>query len=511
MNKTIISRIAYSIPMWMIAWLTENIYIADVASLIGTVIGLYQLWQIIGNSSQMTKFLQIGALSLLIIQNLSWLISTAIHYLNFDFNLESTLISQLRLTVGDYSLSIIFASMFALFLAILSLNPKLSTVENNISKSLLYLKEIPVQKIAIISLVQLVMGVFMLVSGIIGQRVINVEGIDKGEIPFWLPIYEALLNFSIILNVVYYINIVKIKHKSPKLLIFRLLLLFSFLATSLIFFTKGRSPFLLSLLFHLYWYYFFTGSRPNLKKSFIGIIIIYPIISTLLLFNNYARHGEGARLIKDNENKANNSAITFLPKVFMSYINSSSEQKDEKNRSISNFSTRTLVAQPLALCIQLPAERKSFFLGENIKNSIIWVIPRNFFPDKTKYAMQEDLLYQNFPINLTDTADSLYLYSYADFGWFGILIYPILIVFYWRLILMTLSSLRLSPFFIAITYALYLEVFTISIGEGAIVLWLSVLRTFFIIVIVGFIIKMFSKNKVNHASKFRNHENYISG
>jgi hypothetical protein len=497
--------------MWIFAWITDNIYIADIASIIGTMIGLYQFWLIIGNSVQMTKFLQIGALSLLIIQNLSWFISSLVHYVNYNYNLESTLIAQLKLSVGEYSLSIIYISMFALVLAILSMNQKISKIESGISKSLYQLKEISLQKIATIAFVLLLFGIFMLSSGIIGQRVVNVVGIDKGDIPIWLPIYEVILNFCIVLNVVYFINIFKIKYKSPKLLLLKLLLLCSFFATSLLFFTKGRSPFLLSLLFHLYWFYFFTEKKPNLKKSFVWLIIIYPIISTLLLFNNYARHGEGARLIKESENKANSSVITFLPKVFVSYINSSFEQKEEKSRSISNFSTRTLVAQPLALCIKLPTERKRFFLGENIENSIIWVIPRSIFPDKTKYAMQEDLLYQNFPINLTDTADSLYLYSYADFGWLGLIIYPYLIVIYWRLILMTLYYLKSSPVFLAIVFSGFLELFTIGIGESAIVQWLSVLRTFFIIVIAGLLVKMFSKNKVNHLSKFRNHENYISG
>ena len=484
-QKSLAIIILYTIPMWVLAWTTGVLYIADLASVLGTAIVLQRVVKLLSNPKEMTKFLQLGALFLVLIQNLSWLLSTAIHYLNFKFTLDTSLYNELKLNVEDYSLAIIYTSIFALFLSVFSKSNSIRKLENKVSHKLFLFRNFAPNKLKLTLVIILVINIALVFLGIIGQRSLNIDGIDNGKNPFWMPLYEMLLPFAALLNAVFYLKITERKNYKY---INWIILIASFLVLLFINFTKGRTPFIFIILSHFYWYYFFSNSKPNFKKLIPLGIICYPIISFLVLFNNYTRNTISRDL--------HLSALESLPIAFNKFINSVGEEKEERRSTTVNLSTRSLVAHPLALCIKLPEEKKTYILGENIINSMVWAIPGNLIANKKQYPVQEELLYKNFPIGLLDTADSLYLFSYVDFGWFGIIIYPLLIILFWIFVLSTIDYVKLSSFFIAITYTSFFNLYTIGMGENALVTWFVILRTFIFISFISYIFRLFT-NKDN--------------
>lgn len=489
MSKNSLSKYIFiSIPLWILSYITNILFIADFASLVGTLLMGYQLWEIIGNSQKMTKLLRIGIINMVLIQNLSWLLSSTIHRFFLNIPLDISLYQQLKLTISDYSVAIVYVSIFALFLSYLSRSKKFNDLENKISYLLFSLQFIQLNKIKFTLLVTSLFNILLIALGVIGQRAIIVEGFKTGEIPFWYPFFDMLNPFIIIVNVVYY---VKLSNQIHVKLYNWINLIVSFVCIGFIYFSKGRGPFLLMLLFHLYWFYFFIRVRPNFKKLFLLFIFTYPVISFLMLLSNFVRS------VNLNVDISNTSAIEVFSLAIKAFQSDDSNQREERERSINNLSMRPLVTHPLALCLKLPDEKKNFTLGENIKNSFIWSIPRFLFQEKEKYPQQEDLLYKNFPIGKDDTADSLYLFSYVDFGWFGILCYPLLLIFYWRFILITIHFFKPSPYFSTLIIASFQELFTLGVGESALSSWFVALRVFIFIILLSFVTNIFSKNRDN--------------
>jgi hypothetical protein len=119
----------------------------------------------------------------------------------------------------------------------------------------------------------------------------------------------------------------------------------------------------------------------------------------------------------------------------------------------------------------LPNEQKTFLLGENLFNSAVWAIPSFFVSNKSLFPIQEDLLYQNFPIGTDDTADSMYLYAYVDFAYVGVLAYPILIAFIWIAVLLLMRLPYISSLGVMTFACTWIAMFILSMGEASTVSW----------------------------------------
>lgn len=273
------------------------------------------------------------------------------------------------------------------------------------------------------------------------------------------------------------------------------ILVISVVVTSFLFFNKGRRWFLFCMLAHCWWFSFFAAYKPKFHNFIILFLVSFPLLNEFMKFNNFMRSGA---LGLEN---ARGSAIEVLPEAFEKYRKYSDLQELADEKSTNNLATRPLVAMPLAACMSLPENEKTFVFESEIVNSFIWSIPGPMFSNKQNYPVQETLLYDNFPIGYGDTADSLYLSSYISFGWGGVLIYPLMMMAAWLFILWMMRLRNISEWVVAIAAASWFKFFASDIGEGSTGQMFVLMRATIAFAIIGYIYFVFSSNNNRRISR----------
>ncbi|WP_299247289.1 hypothetical protein [uncultured Cytophaga sp.] len=486
--------ILFTLPLWILAALFDSVFVGNIAAIVGLIICFAWFWTILKNQNQMLRFMRLGAIVLCIIQFMAWLTSSYIHYSeNMEMKESLQTLLGFESAVSYYCIAISFVIVFAFFFALLGSAKMIQSLEQNVVKQLLkmmYIKNITLY--AYIFLLVL-FELLLIGSGIVGQRSIVVEGYEAGQKPFWNVFYETFLSIHIILNALLVYKI--FNEKLNKKMLIQLLAIVSFLVLAFIFFSKGRSGFVFYLISIGFWYIFLSNKRPAIIKLIVLIIIVYPIISQLLLFNNFMRTKNS------NVEDVRGSAIDVLPQAFDSYVNSSDLIEEEKVRSSKNLATRPLVATPLAQCIHLDERAKYFMMGDNLIHSLVWALPGALIPNKIDFPIQEELLYTHFPIGYSDTADSIYLGAYTDFGWVGSIGYPVFFLLIWVLFLFLYYKIKPTLLSYLALVAVFFQTMVLSIGEGSVLSWLVSFRTvliFFIIdIVMLFFLFFIKRNKMN--------------
>jgi len=479
-SMPVVALILLTLPGWILAWSSNLSYAADVAALWGAALMFKGIWTFIGYPTEMMRFLRLGAIVLCALQNVSWLTASLIHRFVLNIPIGRTLrqIGGVEFSLSAYALAYIFITLFAAMIAYLGSSNWMYKKERRVTYLLTGLKTIPILKLRNILAVLLVAEFYLIASGVIGQRSIVVKDTAEGERTFSVTLFSIILPSQILFNAVF-LYLLLIKRNFPKFKFSWMILVVSLSTVLFLYFNKGRSGLFFSILAFGYWLAFFYQTRPKIWKFALVCSIIYPILSQVLLFSNFIRSTNAGI-----ENWKG-SAIEVVPKAWERFQSSSNLVEQEKNRTANNLSTRPLVATPLAMSINLPVERKSFMLGENIINSLIWVIPGPLFPNKRDYPIQEALLYKHFPIGEVDTADSLYLSAYTEFGWIGILFYPLFLFSLWVLVVNFVFSIRQLPLIGAICIAYFFQLFLLNIGEGAVSNWLIGFRSVLFLFIIG--------------------------
>ncbi|WP_375444585.1 hypothetical protein [uncultured Fibrella sp.] len=460
-----------TLPGWILTFITEQTLIADISAIWASLVCLIWIWTRMGHSLEMIRLVRIGAATLCLLLNSSWLTASFVHQFSLNILIETSLQNEMNggLAFSFYALAMVYITIFSCVLAFIGSTSAVFKLECKIYQLFTYLNNISINYLLFIA-TTIILGEFVLIYfGIIGQRALLVEGVDKGKLPDWYIIYDSLFTTQTIINSLILIHIWKNKRPLWANKVNYLILLVSFLLFMFISFTKGRRDISFGLIIHAYCIFLLLSLRPNLKKTILVICIAYPLLSQIMLFNNFMRSG----IVYVDESK---SALETIPDTWMRFQESESNIKEESKRTEENLATRPLVATPLALCLQLQDSKKSFMLGKNLLHAIIWTIPGPIFPNKTDYPTQEELLYKHFRIGSDDTADSLYLSAYTEFSWLGLLIYPALVVLLWMLVMQLIISLCRSELSLLIIFSVYLKLFTIGIGEEAVNAWTVALR-----------------------------------
>tara|TARA_R110000751_G_scaffold1474_8_gene5581 strand:- start:7860 stop:9266 length:1407 start_codon:yes stop_codon:yes gene_type:complete len=464
-----------SLPLWLVALISELEILGQIAATVSIIINGYLLRKKLKSISIDFDVLSLGAMSLILIQNIAWLISGYVHVFQLKRSSEYFLSKILTgISFQEYALAIIYINVFCIVLACFSLYPKYLRIHRSLNQRLLGLLNYPLNKLRFFLIGFFIVQIVLIATGIIGKRTINVEGYDQGKIPFWLPIFQSIIPLYQIIWIVYF----------RKLKSFRFWDYFQaslYIAPTLfIAFSGGRSSFVFTLFFLVFWWIFF-GGKIRLYHLVLGAISI-PIISFVLVFNEFLRNY--------NSDLPMGSLVS---KAYTEYVSSSSKRDKFQEKSIRNIATRPLVAGPLAAVLSYPEGLKSFTYGENIQNSLVWALPMTIFGEKKSFPIREDLLYAHFRIGSKDLADSLYLSSYTEFGYFGVLFYPLLL---FSLVLFTLNlliSLRSHPFIIAMSLGIFFDLFVFRLGEGALLGWFTALRSILFFIVIGKIIQIQSR------------------
>ena len=218
------------------------------------------------------------------------------------------------------------------------------------------------------------------------------------------------------------------------------------------------------------------------------LLISIPFFSSAFQYFNFLRGDIVYSSLGNLKNKENflSTSINYLS------VWKLQEVKDiEKYRTGENLSSRPLLAEPLARSIQLDSSEKIYGLGRISLNNLIWTVPRLILPNKNVIApAAENNLYKYMPIHddSIDTHDSLYWYSYAEFSYFGLIIFPFLLFLYWKLIAQ-ISSRYFKSIALMLVLTFFLKFFVMYFFTSSMITWFIGLRNFFIFIPVILLIQ----------------------
>jgi hypothetical protein len=457
------------VPFWLLAAALDIESLAHLAAGLGLALGLGWIRALLRNPTLMLGFLKLGGVMLLIIMSLGWLMALFFNLSSLGQNLSTALVVDIGTTLPAYASAVAYALVFAAVLGALGGLAHIRALEASAVRRFFAARGIRPRKLLILIGVICLLEIWLIFSGVISYRTFAIAGFDEGSIAWHLPMLQIMFAAQAGLNAIAISQIVENTAKRNKLAI--ALVFTSFLLILFITFTQGRSGFVFCALLHFYWATFFIGKMPNFRAMIPILAITLPLLYTGSLLSNFMRSDavQGADLKIDGFG-------TFLGNAIDTWQSDQTLQAAEKARSAANLASRPLVANPLAKSMALPDEQKTFLLGENLFNSAIWSIPNFFISSKRAYPVQEELLYQNFPIGINDTADSIYLYAYADFAYMGLLVYPTLIAGIWVFVLLLMRLPHISSLGVVVFSCMWISMFTLSMGESSTITWFVLLR-----------------------------------
>ncbi len=194
------------------------------------------------------------------------------------------------------------------------------------------------------------------------------------------------------------------------------------------FIIASRRPMIIS-----FFLYFFSIriSFPELKlkrtKIVKGLFLVAILVVPLFNFISFSRFYNQAVKKVDKENIA-----TVLKEYIDIYLPNGDLYLRHKYADFlrTNVSERPFVLYGFARIVQ-SVHRGDLFWGEELRINFLKSIPRIFFNEKTKLLAQEELYKSKYRglEDIRDFADSFFLSAFVNFGWFGMLIYPLLIYF----------------------------------------------------------------------------------
>ena len=413
------------ILLWIISLFGDSIELSYFSAIFGCIFTLKYISKFFNGSLNPFKFLSIASATLILTTNLSWLLSGLFVYNSFDINIFNFIDKSLNINHQFYIEAILYTLVFSLILFFFSLSKLLIADEKrlyiNIFKAVLIKNKI----IYTIIILIIILEILLINSNFITIRSFNQGDYQAGIIRWYIPYLGYIFHFHIAIAALLIVKVNYAKHKNFSYLI----IIVSILLLSLIFFTRGRFQFLFTYVELLFWYCLFNKKLPTIKNILIITFIILPFAYYIILFGHYIRLTN--EYIGDFKNQ---SLITTIENA-QKYINNSDSTNNIQDDSFKNLSSRTLLNYPLAKSLELEANQKKYLKGKYLINNLIWSIPRFLYPKKVDFLIAEELIVENFDLIFTDTSDSIHLFSYLEFWYFGLIIYPLILFLYWRFLL----------------------------------------------------------------------------
>ena len=472
-------------PIWLLAAVLNNEVLASLAAGLGLYLGVIWGRSLFRNPSKMLSFLKIGAVSLLIIMSLSWLMAQFFNLTALGQSLSAALVRDVRTTLPAYASAVAYVLVFAAVLGGLGGLAIIRAMEASAVAKLRAARRVRHRNLLMLIALICILEVWLILTGVISYRTFAIAGFDEGRIPWYLPMLQIVFAAQVGLNALAMSQIASATGRNKKSIT---VVATSILLILFITFTQGRAGFIFCALLHLYWSIFFMDRIPPLRKLFLIVLVALPMLYAGTLLNNFMRSG-----VADGFDLKAVGFVAFFGNAVQTWQSDQKLRAIESARSAENLASRPLVAHPLAKSMALPEARKRFLLGENLINSAIWAIPSTFISNKNSYPIQEDLLYKHFPVGTQDTADSPYLYAYADFGYFGVILYPVLLAVIWFTVLFLVRRPYISSLGVIFLACAWISLFTLSMGEMAMTGWFTTLRNSVIVLPFVFVLDKFFK------------------
>ena len=448
--------ILIAVIFWSFAAAANESVINTVSATVTFFVTIYCLMNAMSRGIFCVSLLTTGALFLNFALSTGWLIANFIHLFTLKYSIDYTL-EAMSITAGEYAFGVVFAGIFALAMSLLSLAPVITRLESRVLQTIIKLRKYPLNTIITWVSVITIFDIVLILTGVVRQKSIN-TGSELGHVAFYMPFLTMAFNVQIPLNS---LIISKIDSNFRFISNRFFILILSVLSSLFIFFSQGRTGFVFCIMAHLAWFSLFKGRLPKFRSFVIALIIGLPIFYNVILANNIAR--------TMRHDSRSGTSVSSLDAVITSAtaMKDTSVRQQQALKTAQNLSSRPLVATPLAISMQQSRHDWQFLGGQYLVNSSLWTVPRVIFPDKVDVANAEDLLSsQGILQRSTDVSDSLYFGSYVDFGWFGTILYPIVIALLWIFILWMCGMQ--GPIFCLIALSACTAIFTVGMGETAV-------------------------------------------
>lgn len=473
-----------TIPMWILAWMFDSQFISVAAAVIATGIAANWSWKFLNCRTSVCHMLSIASMALVGTLNIGYLIAWAAATFGLGVEFQDTFEKRI-ITIEQYALAKTYVMAFATILSVGAFIPIIKNGEQSMARHLLTINNIPL--IHLLCYSGSAAGIILLAfsTGIINVRSVAVT--EEGMSPL-RPFIDLVVAAQILINASIFSCLIREK----RFFNFSALISYFLVAISLFTtFTFGRRIFVFSCIVFFIFTCFYLQRRPPFAKMLFwtsfALILLFPLLSI-----NHAmrasRYEEG-------------SAFEKVVDAFSEYTNE--DQQDDQNlKSFSNYSRRPLMAAVLASCMSMKPGTYEYAFGKIAFNDFLWALPGVVIKNKMAIPKGRRNMYRHFPNRefLTDFADSLYLYSYIDFGWLGIFLYPPLVWFSWMIFLTILHHLH-RPILFAILLAPWTYLFTSKIAESSVNEWFTILRGSIMFGVLFLILEMFFLPRLSKSLK----------
>lgn len=348
---------------WFVAAAVGTDWALLMASLIGSGLCLRWYWGFFGDRAALVHMLPLGGVSLIAIMNLGFAAAWAANTLGLDRDFADTF-DALGVSFSQYAVGVIYVIMFAGVLAAIGRVPPFKQLENKVGEQLVGILAIPNSRIMIFVMACILIDLAAYGSGILRFRQIVTEGAEEGKVAWFLPFLQVVFAAQVFLNALM-ISRLSIKRLNWSL---ALLTALSLGTVMLVYFSRGRSAFMMALALHFIYWCFFTAKRPKLKVLLPLAAVAYLVVPQALVISNTMRNASVAQVGRGGD---------VFGTMASGYETMQDEQEAEiqNRKSMDNLTRRPLVAVPVARCIMLENDVKNFMLGANIVSSVVWVIP----------------------------------------------------------------------------------------------------------------------------------------
>jgi len=436
-------------------------------------------------------FAQILIISLINLTYLTFVLTALINKFAFDQTMSSLLIEFLYCDIDTYIFANLYLLIFCLSILIFnSFIPRqlIIALMNKINLTNFFYAP---KGVSVLMLLCIIFELFFFLTGISGSQqsggfiIADGEGDDKST--WYTQLYNFVMYFHILLNILF----IKSLNQTKVNTLSKIFLVLSFLCNFFFFGFYQRRNIVVFLLINVILYFLVVR-----KKIFSFKMIILYVMSFFILIQAFTFLGTIRQLnIVDKDM----SLIDVISEgeVFLFFKDKNTNELGKETFS-NNLQKRLFNNHELATLFYY--ESSEFLNGRLLFSQFIKVIPSVVYLGKVDYLTQEDLITTktNSPLYYMDTVDSLQSYSYIDFGFLGLIIYPLIInfVFFIFYKITTIKNLsNLSSIFIL---ALIMELITIRAIETNLTYWFLLIRNFFVFMFFfNFLLSKLDKKNMN--------------
>ncbi len=431
-------------------------------------------------------FAQCFVVFLINLTYLTFIFTLIINNLIFNTSLEEMMRFYFYCNLDTYFLANIYLLFFSLSILLFNNFIPKSLKITIINKINLTNNLFNKKKIIILILLCIAFEFFFYFSNLLGTQ--QSGGFLVGESTWYTQFYKLVVIFHLFLNILFLSS-----HVQDKIsLNHKFLLLISFILNLFFFGFYVRRLIVIFFLTSFFLYFLITKKKIfNFKNILIYIISIFIIIQFFIFLGNIRASYSVA--------KTDSLRSTIAKGEIFSFFKDSEINKYGKKIFIENLRFRAFYNHELATLFYYNGLKKENSLnGKMLFVSLIRMIPEVIYPNKKDYVAGEPLIKSitDSPLYNLDTVDSLHSYSFADFGLFGLIIYPIIINLIFFIIYKIMSLKKIHNYSSIFIIAIICPLITLMSLEVTLIRWFIDMRNILIFILFfNFLISFILQDK----------------